>query len=65
MKLFLDRDELYPYYYVVSNPRFGDEVEVDDETAWRWKSVMEDFKEIQGEMKVALAPKIEPKGGTE
>lgn len=51
MKVKIDRDEWYPVYSVHSvHDQYGDEIEVDDLTAERWRRVTAEFESIQDEM---------------
>ena len=55
--VYLDQDELYPYYHVTTLQKGGNRwpSEVDAETVARWRRTMDDFEQVQTEMFEAYA----------
>ncbi len=53
--VWLDQEESYPVYSIVSENRFDLKAEISVETAARWRRVFADFQEVQGEMASAFA----------
>ena len=52
MRVWIDADELYPYYFLLDprDPERPGWVEVPDERAARWRSVIADWADCQDEM---------------
>lgn len=56
MQVPIMHDELYPYFDIVTSEadmRFAQMIDVDDETFARWRSVLDQFKTVQTEMRTA------------
>ena len=49
-KVYLDKDEFYPFMNTNGDETFGVEVEVDEKTLRRWWDVLDAFYQIQDEM---------------
>lgn len=58
MKIRIDDDELYPYFYIPDETDtcygYGKEVEVDVSTVKRWKKISKAFDKMQREMEETI-----------
>jgi len=65
MKVFIDWDEMYPVYFIVSKSGMSGyplplpELDLPEETLNRWKRVLSEFSQVQEEMHRLVWPLIE------
>lgn len=53
VKVRIEADERYPVYDFMEYENLGYLVEVDEETAERWKRVLDEWRKVQDEMEAA------------